>query len=308
MKKIMIVLMLVIFLAANTNAWEWVQIGELKPGDSLMDKDGNEIIINSIEEVRDANGVMVYDLEIKDYHYYFAEDVLVHNSQIESPVDKWKRLIREYNAMPIGYPSDAKLNEIKEYEKNTAEIQAILKQWSDSVKAEVNTLLTSSGIHPGGMIAVKKEVYMEDGKYIPPYVLIEIQDGEYEVAGILFEYKRDIQQRQIYLSIPKQWNELKRIAESATYSYTSTTDLINSHKLMGLKKMTELKTEVTKSGYCYLKIVDSYREPNLRPDGLHYADEDAYNNCKGKFTPIPQPSPPRFSLINWLKDIFSGEA
>ncbi|MFH1641931.1 MAG: N-acetylmuramoyl-L-alanine amidase [Nanoarchaeota archaeon] len=81
MKKIILVLIVILFLAGfRTNDWEWVQVGELKAGDSLMDKDGNKIEIESIEKVFVPEGVNVYDLEIKDYHYYFAEDVLVHNS------------------------------------------------------------------------------------------------------------------------------------------------------------------------------------------------------------------------------------
>jgi len=60
---------------------EWKQIGDASIGDYLMDDDGNEVLIESIEEVYDSDGVMVYDLEIKDYHYYFAEGVLVHNSE-----------------------------------------------------------------------------------------------------------------------------------------------------------------------------------------------------------------------------------
>lgn len=59
---------------------EWKQIGKAKVGDELMDSNGNKIKIKSIEKAYDENGVMVYDLEIKEHHYYFAEGVLVHNS------------------------------------------------------------------------------------------------------------------------------------------------------------------------------------------------------------------------------------
>jgi len=66
----------------------WKQIGDAEVGDKLMDKDGNEVLIESIEEVYDEKGVMVYDLEIDKFHYYFAEGVLVHNS--ESPDNEIK--------------------------------------------------------------------------------------------------------------------------------------------------------------------------------------------------------------------------
>ena len=61
---------------------EWKQIGDAEVGDKLMDKDGNEIEIISIEKAYSQEGVMVYDLEIDKFHYYFAEGVLVHNSEL----------------------------------------------------------------------------------------------------------------------------------------------------------------------------------------------------------------------------------
>jgi len=83
MKKITSPLIIALLLLTFTYAseWEWAQIGGLKEGDYLMDKDRNEIEITSIETIYDKKGVMVYDLEIANYHYYFAEDVLVHNSE-----------------------------------------------------------------------------------------------------------------------------------------------------------------------------------------------------------------------------------
>ena len=62
---------------------EWKQIGNAKVGDYLMDYNGNKIKIKSIKKVYAQKGVMVYDLEIANYHYYFAEGVLVHNSEPE---------------------------------------------------------------------------------------------------------------------------------------------------------------------------------------------------------------------------------
>ncbi|MFH1641924.1 MAG: polymorphic toxin-type HINT domain-containing protein [Nanoarchaeota archaeon] len=82
MKKIISILMIVL-LASFASAWNWVPIGSLKPGNVLMDKDGNEIVIETIEEAYDPEGVTVYDLEVKDYHYYYAQGALVHNSQTD---------------------------------------------------------------------------------------------------------------------------------------------------------------------------------------------------------------------------------
>ena len=71
---------LLLIVIATADDWDFVQIGSLKPGDALMDKQGAEVEIKSIEQVKDKNGVTVYDLAIEDYNYYFADSVLVHNS------------------------------------------------------------------------------------------------------------------------------------------------------------------------------------------------------------------------------------
>lgn len=83
-KTILILMMLLLISLASASEWEFTQIGSLQVGDLLMDADGNELPITSIEKAYDKEGVMVYDLEIKDYHYYFADGVLVHNSEDSS--------------------------------------------------------------------------------------------------------------------------------------------------------------------------------------------------------------------------------
>ena len=82
MKKTISILIIALLLISFVSAieWEFVQISELREGDSIMDKDGNEIKRTTIEQVYDK-AVMVYDLEMDKYHYYFADKVFVHNSE-----------------------------------------------------------------------------------------------------------------------------------------------------------------------------------------------------------------------------------
>lgn len=75
-KKIMVVLMALLMLRfSSASEWEFVKIGSLQVGDVLMDADGNEVPIKSIEKTYDKEGVMVYDLEIAEHNYYFAEEL-----------------------------------------------------------------------------------------------------------------------------------------------------------------------------------------------------------------------------------------
>ena len=68
---------LVLVVGTLADDWEFTQIGSLKPGDELMDKQGNEVEIKSIEQAHDEQGVTVYDLSVGKYPYYFADGVLV---------------------------------------------------------------------------------------------------------------------------------------------------------------------------------------------------------------------------------------
>ncbi len=63
------------------NRSSWQPAKALKVGDTLLDKDGNTVKINSIKQ---SNGIhTVYNLETEGInHNYFAENLLVHNKSI----------------------------------------------------------------------------------------------------------------------------------------------------------------------------------------------------------------------------------
>ena len=81
MKKATSILIIAMFLIsfASAQEWEFIQIKDLKEGDILMDKDGNEVLIKTIEKVN---------------HYYFADNKLVHNSERENKITVIKRLFK----------------------------------------------------------------------------------------------------------------------------------------------------------------------------------------------------------------------
>ncbi len=55
----------------------WKQAGEIDQGDILIDKNNDPITVESIEKIENLS--TVYNLEIENYHTYYAEDILVHN-------------------------------------------------------------------------------------------------------------------------------------------------------------------------------------------------------------------------------------
>lgn len=58
---------------------QWMPAGLIKIGDILLGENGEAIIVYSIDEVWEK--VPTYNLEIKEYHTFFADGVLVHNAK-----------------------------------------------------------------------------------------------------------------------------------------------------------------------------------------------------------------------------------
>ena len=58
----------------------WVKAGNLKPGDKLVDKNGEIVLVNSVEIEELESPVKVYNFSVEDYHtYYVGSGLLVHN-------------------------------------------------------------------------------------------------------------------------------------------------------------------------------------------------------------------------------------
>jgi intein/homing endonuclease len=56
---------------------EWVEVSEIKVGDTLTNKDLEPIIVESIEFV--SKMVRAYNIEVADAHTFFVDGILVHN-------------------------------------------------------------------------------------------------------------------------------------------------------------------------------------------------------------------------------------
>jgi hypothetical protein len=64
-------------IVKSNGIWKMMETHELKVGDSLLDENGNEILINSIEKI---NGEFsVYKLDVDNNNLFIAGNVLTHN-------------------------------------------------------------------------------------------------------------------------------------------------------------------------------------------------------------------------------------
>ena len=64
--------------AGNEN-WVWKTTPNMSVGDYLMDKDGNEVLISSLEQHIDPDGYEVVQLDVEPDDFYIGKTFLVHN-------------------------------------------------------------------------------------------------------------------------------------------------------------------------------------------------------------------------------------
>jgi len=58
---------------------KWMPVCQAGLGDKLLDENGEEVIIDSVEEIWEQ--APTYNLEISKYHTFFADGILVHNAK-----------------------------------------------------------------------------------------------------------------------------------------------------------------------------------------------------------------------------------
>ena len=78
--------------SGNEN-WVWKTTPNMRVGDYLMDKDGNEVLISSLEQHIDPDGYEVVQLDVEPDDFYIGKTFLVHNkgsnSEPSYPSTKW---------------------------------------------------------------------------------------------------------------------------------------------------------------------------------------------------------------------------
>ena len=78
--------------AGNEN-WTWKTAPNFSVGDYLMDKQGNEVVISSLQQHIDTDGYEVVQLDVEPDDFYIGQTFLVHNkgsnSEPSYPSTKW---------------------------------------------------------------------------------------------------------------------------------------------------------------------------------------------------------------------------
>lgn len=147
----------------------WVAAGNLEIGDILVTADGDEVEVADIEIEKLAEPILVYNLEVEDFHTYFVGEygVLVHNTCFGNWGDGGK-----------GSPEN---NQIWHYDKHGSEVKAFnLEQYLDKAKNFANTVLNKKikGVPISG-ITENVFRYRFNGKYID----LVFENGEHLIIS-----------------------------------------------------------------------------------------------------------------------------
>jgi len=170
----------------------WKEAGKIKVGDLLMDKDGNDVAVVSVEVVEEP--VPVYNLEVAGQHNYFAEDLLSHN--------KCPRLFThdgtEYkfdSLINVGHDSRDHGNVFSYPLKHIKEPKVMLEDDPDEINF-VDFIKLKAGdkiLEPVSCNCDLSLIKEQDGKYIeldkPLYITFEAFDGESEVEVLSGGYQ-----------------------------------------------------------------------------------------------------------------------
>ena len=68
-----------LYKPVGENTWMWNLAPNFLVGGHLMDKNGNEVLITQIENVKDDEGFEVVQLDVEPLDVYFGKTFLVHN-------------------------------------------------------------------------------------------------------------------------------------------------------------------------------------------------------------------------------------
>ena len=82
-----------LYRQAGNDNWTWQTAPNFSIGDYLMDKDGNEVVISSLEQHIDDDGYEVVQLDVEPDDFYIGQTFLVHNKGSNSeptyPTTQW---------------------------------------------------------------------------------------------------------------------------------------------------------------------------------------------------------------------------
>ena len=107
----------------------WVAAGNLEIGDTLITADGDEVEVTDLELEKLAEPILVYNLEVEDFHTYFVGEygVLVHNYPGKSQTANGD----SFGSYSIEFESGKKYHGKGPYSRMLESIQEKLKKFND---------------------------------------------------------------------------------------------------------------------------------------------------------------------------------
>ena len=68
-----------LYKPVGSNTWMWNLVPNMLIGGHLMDKNGDEVLITQLENVKDEDGFEVVQIDVEPLDVYFGNTFLVHN-------------------------------------------------------------------------------------------------------------------------------------------------------------------------------------------------------------------------------------
>jgi len=136
--------------AGNEN-WTWKTAPNFQVGDYLMDKQGNEVVISSLEQHIDPDGYEVVQLDVEPDDFYIGQTFLVHNkgSNVEPtyPTTQWSNAPGDFTM--VGSLGDTQITIAKTIELTNGSGTTTISNAQTSATAVTLTIAYSTTGDPG---------------------------------------------------------------------------------------------------------------------------------------------------------------
>ena len=90
-----------LYRQAGSENWTWKTAPNFQVGDYLMDKQGNEVVIDSLVINQNSDGYEVVQLDVEPDDFYIGQTFLVHNkgsnSEPSYPTTQWQNAAGDFN-------------------------------------------------------------------------------------------------------------------------------------------------------------------------------------------------------------------
>jgi len=140
-----------LYRQAGNDNWTWQTAPNFSIGDYLMDKDGNEVVISSLEQHIDDDGYEVVQLDVEPDDFYIGQTFLVHNKGSNSeptyPTTQWSNAPGDFTM--VGSLGDTQITIAKTIELTNGSGTTTISNAQTSATAVTLTIAYSTTGDPG---------------------------------------------------------------------------------------------------------------------------------------------------------------